>query len=186
MMKYQMKAVGWIVLTLMLAPTFTTPSYSQTPIQWLTHTSNNCKLTIDYPSTWTVKEKQGRFDTSMEGELKISNNNPSVQNLPSIIFTICEEYDNQTTLLGITNILEEKMASSTKIVDYPHLEKNLIGGRDAGVFAVMSEHIGIEEYNVINGTILYQFSYMDLVDHFDGPEGKQVRDHILKSIKFLP
>jgi len=70
------------------------------------------------------------------------------------------------------------------------LEKNFIGGNDAGIFAVMVKEndvpsIGMELYNVINGTMLYQFAYTDLADHFDSPEGKQVRDKILRSIKFL-
>jgi hypothetical protein len=34
--------------------------------------------------------------------------------------------------------------------------------------------------------MLYTFAYYDLTDHFDSVEGKQVRDHMLKSIKFLP
>lgn len=155
---------------------------------WTTHTANNCKLSIDYPSNWLVQEKQGRLDTSAEGELKISNNNPTMHNLPYLVFTACVELiDNQTSLVETTNTLQNEMATdnSYTIVDYSHLEKNLISGHDAGVFAVMSENIGVELYNVINGTILYQFAYFDMADHFDSIESKNIRDKMLASIKFL-
>jgi hypothetical protein len=71
-----------------------------------------------------------------------------------------------------TNTLQNGMLNSIdpkyNIVEYSHLEKSFIGGKDAGVFAVMIPSnggvpaIGIETYTVINGPMLYQFVYSDL------------------------
>lgn len=152
---------------------------------WITHTSNNCKLSIYYPSNWILQEKQGRFHTSAEGELKISDNNPTTHNLPYLIFTACQETSDYQSLVDITKMLQNDMASSYRVIEYSHLEKSLISGHDAGVFAVMSENIGVELYNVINGTVRYQFAYFDMAHHFDSIEGKNIRDRMLASIKFV-
>jgi hypothetical protein len=168
------------------------PIYAQTQQGWTTHTSKICKLSIDYPSTWILHEKQGRFDTTGVGKLQISTNNTAKGNMPFILFIYCDPHNDLGSLLDETNALQNEMPSDKyKMVEYSHLERNLIGGKDAGVFAVITQHstdvipdTGVEVYTVINGTILYQFSYNDSADHFDSPEGKQIRDGILKSIRF--
>ncbi len=116
-------------------------AYAQTGT-WTTHTSNNCKLTVDYPSNWIVEEKQGRFDTTNIGELQISTNDPPHGNLPFLLFTACQESNSPTeigSLVDMTNTLQNSIAGSYTIADYSDLVKNLISGHDAGVFAVMKE-----------------------------------------------
>lgn len=166
------------------------PTYAQTQQGWTTHISNICKLSIDYPSTWTITEKQGRFDTTVAGKLVISPNNTAV-NLPNIQFIYCDLRNDLGSLVDETNALQNGVASEFALVDHAHFEKYLIGGKDAGVFAIVMPPTDVfperasQIYTVINGTMLYQFSYIDSPDHFDTPEGTQIRDGLLKSIKFL-
>ena len=168
------------------------PTYAEPQQGWTTHTSNICNLSIDYPSTWILIEKQGRFDTTVSGKLQISSNNTTIGNLPYIHFIYCDPRNDLGSLVEETNALQNSMPSDEyDLVEFSHLERNLIGGKDAGVFAVVTKSTdvapdkGIEIYTVINGTMLYQFGYHDSLYHFDTPEGKQIRDGILKSIRFL-
>lgn len=158
---------------------------------WLTQTSNNCKLTIDYPSTWTIEERKG----ASGAELKISDKNIVKAGLPALIFTTCLKSDSpvdMATLDVYANTFLYAILDSNdppyQIVNYSHLERNFINGRDAEVFAVVTANknttnLEMEAYTVMNGTMLYQFTYSDLADHFNVPESKQVREHILKSIR---
>lgn len=167
----------------------TSPVYGQ--MTWLTQTSDNCKLTIDYPSTWTIEERKG----ASGAELKISDKNIVKAGLPALIFTTCLKYDSlvdMATLDVYANTFLYAILDSNdplyQIVNYSHLVKNFINGRDAEVFAVVTANknttnLEMEAYTVMNGTMLYQFTYSDLADHFNTPESKQVREHIWKSIR---
>lgn len=192
-----MKLLNAILFFTILTISFhiSAPAYAQTQQGWTTHISNICKLSVDYPSTWTIVEKQGRFDTTVNGKLQISTNNTAKGGLPYIHFVNCDLRNDLGSLLDETNTLQNSAPSSQgyELVEHSHLERNFIDGKDAGVFAVVIPHTDVyaypdrasEIYTVINGTMLYQFAYVDSVDHFDTPEGKQIRDEILKSIKFL-
>jgi hypothetical protein len=91
---------------------------------WLTHTSTNCHLTIDYPSTWTIEEKKDRFDT-ITPLLKLQSNNTT----PYIIFTECQKFDSPADMEPLNvyvNTLLIKMITGDdpyKIVDYSHVGK---------------------------------------------------------------
>ena len=113
------------------------PTYAQTQQGWTTHISNICKLSIDYPSTWILLEKQGRFDTAVNGKLQISTNNPSNGGLPYIHFIYCDPRSDIDTLVDETNALQNAIPSDEKLVDFSHIERNLIGDKDAGVFAIL-------------------------------------------------
>jgi hypothetical protein len=111
-----------------------------------------------------------------------------------LIFTACLNYnpEDMTTLDIYSNTFLYAILSSDnphyQVLNYSHLEKNHIGNKDADVFDVVTANnttnLKMKVFTILNGTMLYQFTYNDLADHFDSTEGKQIRDHILKSIKF--
>ena len=76
---------------------------------WTTHISNICKLSVDYPSTWTIIEKQGRFDTTVNGKLQISTNNTAKGDLPYIHFVFCDLRNDLGSLLDETNALQNAL-----------------------------------------------------------------------------
>jgi hypothetical protein len=47
-------------------------AYGQTN-GWIPYTLDSCGINLTYPPGWNLKVKQGRFDVSAEGELKLTD-----------------------------------------------------------------------------------------------------------------
>jgi hypothetical protein len=159
----------------------------------LPYTLDSCGINLTYPPNWTLKVKQGRFDVSAEGELKlIDSKGPP----PFFVVLSCDPIDgpqNLTVLGGYVQVVVGTTLGPDIIVaENTHIVPKLIGGEDAAAFAITTKYSdpasrnrGAEGYVVTHGGKLYIFAYFDWSDHFDSPESKLIRNQILQSIKFI-
>ena len=158
-------------------------------VEYSNYTSEKYGIQFEYPSTWDLTEKTSRFD---EGPLlRISN--------PTILSAISIDYhDNIPKSMPLKEALElmlevgtSDLSTETKIIETPSILT--IDNQTAGTyvltmkpkFEVDAKKTASQSWWVTTSNRDYRIIYTSNPEDFDSSENIEVRDHFVKSIKFL-
>ena len=163
-------------------------------IQFSNYTSDKYQIQFQYPSNWELKEKMGRFDEGTDlaitspylpgGAIYIGYGDDLRSSFGSPDFTS-----------AFYKLFKEEISRDYS-KEYNIIEKPsfpTIDGQKAGTFLVSSKDKyednpstwGTQMWLVYVGDHGYLITFFTTTDVFDNPENVQVRDHFIKSIKFL-
>jgi hypothetical protein len=162
-------------------------------ITFSNYTSQKYHIQFQYPSTWQVTEKMNRFDEGTD--LKV--NDPVSYAFVIIIFS-----DNLITGFGSPDLTTGVYDSFKKSIDdysydYDIIEQptftSSIDAQRAGTYVYAfkekyedyAQRWGSQNWIVFVGDTGYYISFNALASQFDSPENTQIRNQLIKSIKFL-
>jgi hypothetical protein len=150
-------------------------------IEFSNYTSEKFEIEFEYPSDWNIEEKTSRFDSNPS----ISISKPGTIGMMVILF----DKDHKSS------DIEELTNSEFKQYTIPGLESKVIespsfltiDGEKAGtyLFTMGNNIIATQNWHVYNGNDKYSFGFLASPTEFDSPENIEIRDHFIKSIKFL-
>ncbi len=184
----------FLVIILALSLTLISFVNSSVAIEYKNYSSDNYNIQFQYPSTWEIKEKSGRFDEG--ASITITNPTLVVEKIQM------NYYEDAKKLMEIPNIqIATEVALETAIED-SYLTENeiiedpsylIIDGQGAGTFVHAWKdklenfpiRYAAQTWNVFANNHYYVISFSSTTDVFDSPENIQIRDQFIKSIKFL-
>ena len=163
-------------------------------IEFSNYTSEKYGIQFQYPSDWTIKEKASRFDNGTDIIIAdyLSNRNITIG---CIIST--SQIGNVFDLFGFqnwVNLVLKGFASGPrkeyKTIEEPSMMS--IDGKETGTFLI-TEQDKYDDYPVkyakqfwiTNDANSCSLSFVSPTTTFDNPENIEIRDHFIKSIKFL-
>jgi hypothetical protein len=163
---------------------------SNTTIQWTTYKNDKLGISFEYPSTWTLKEKTGRFDTSPDVLVSNDKDKPfqafkvinHLKGLDSGLKTLGLEFVanffKSTTLKEPGSRLIEDVSTNTfKIAGLPTADYLL-------ATSLLGTDIGRQVFVVNNHGKAFILGYDNNQQDFDSPESQNTLNHILNSFKF--
>jgi hypothetical protein len=207
-------AMLWITTLPQSAAQSTSGIEPDEAIEWKNYNSTASGLSIDYPSTWNIQDKQNRFEETCSNCTEgIDLTIDSFVNVSGIIHLLDPDFmsfavithpevpDRNITTLT-TTIMDGLLESDKTQIDSQDFENRLIegvntsrykiGGENAGSFITVFEEKNNDykdayEYVVtIHNNRVYQFSFMSSpAGVFDTPRVTEIRKHMLDSIKWL-
>lgn len=193
------KEIRFALVTLTIITTaviiISTNSQDVFALQYSNHTSNRYQIQFQYPTDWELKEKMGRFDegTSIAiskialdngGLISIGWDNDTVRGFGSADFTTAF-YDTFRSLIS------SDYSKEYGIIEQPSFIN--IDGQKVGTFLFTqkdkyeedAQTYGSQIWLVYVGDHGYLMSFTAPTRIFDSPENIEIRDHFIKSIKFL-
>lgn len=163
-------------------------------LQYTNYTSSKYQIHFQYPVSWEIKEKAGRFEEGADIEIR----NPTLGSGIVFIFyytNLREGFSSTDLQTALYNSFKSTIgydySTDYKVIEQPSFIS--IGGYKAGTFLYTSKD-KIEDYAslwanqdwiVFAGSTGYNMDFMATADLFDSPENIEFRDHFLKSINFL-
>lgn len=162
-------------------------------IQYLNHTSEKYQIQFQYPSDWVLDEKTGRFDEGDDISIATSN---------ALVSVGINYYADLIAGFGSSN-LESTVngwMGQVRASDYSYEYKTIespsffnIDGQKTGTFVYTGKEkystdavtVAVQPWITFIGSGGYLISFMTTSDMFDSPENIEIRDHLIKSIKFL-
>ena len=162
--------------------------------QFTTYTSEKYGIQFQYPIGWTIKEKTSRFD---EGSGDITVRSPNLLTMFGIEYkdalSLFKTLDIKDAAKTMVSILEESLFGfDVRIIEEPRLVT--IDNKTAATAVIAAEERYYDppfkfldqQWIVIIGNNAYLISYLDSpIDDFNSPSHAMIRDHFIKSIKFL-
>lgn len=160
-------------------------------ITFTNYTSDKYQIQFQYPSAWQLTEKQNRFEEGVD--IKI-------QGLSSPSGLIMIQYLNLTDLLGMDftelfyDLYKEDIGASDReirVIEQPSFFD--VDDHKAGTYLYTTKD-KYEEYAVSTplqkwivsvGDHGYIVGFSASISTYDSPETKQIRDTLIKSVKFL-
>ena len=164
-------------------------------IEYVNYTSSNYKIQFQYPRSWNVTEKSDRFDVSADLTIRKS---PAGGTEFIMIQSLDTRIANEITTAGlaaaINAIVEETKNDFTKeirIIEEPTFLS--IDGKQSATFLHTSkDNYDVEALTWGNQMWMvnlqnsgYFIGFLAPTNVFDSPDNMQIRDHFIKSIKFL-
>ena len=162
--------------------------------QFTTYTSEKYGIQFQYPIGWTIKEKTSRFDED-SGDITVRS--PNLLTMFGIeykdAFSLFRTLDIKDAAKTMVSILEESLFGfDVRIIEEPRLVT--IDNKTAATAVIAAEERYYDppfkfldqQWIVIIGTNVYLISYLDSpIDDFNSPSHTMIRNHFIKSIKFL-
>jgi len=163
------------------------------PLQYSNYTSDKYKIQFQYPSNWLIEEKTNRFEEG--SDVMISNNNVASGRIGISFFDDLLEAFGTTNLQSATNDLHKDLLNSFTY-DYRTIESPTflnIDGQKFGTFLLTAKQKyetdpfrGAQQFWItMVGNNGYMINFISTPEAFDSPENTEIRDHLIKSIKFL-
>jgi hypothetical protein len=161
-------------------------SQPQSTIKYTPYTNERMGISLEYPSTWTLDEKENRFDTGAEATISDGLNMFKVMfrddSMNEFIDTLGFEY--------VAESLEDSIAGPSDLIEPIDLDKYSIDGKETATFLYLAHtDFGIElpsqAFIVNDDGSLMTFGYQNTKSNFDTQESQDVMNHIINSIKFL-
>jgi hypothetical protein len=182
-----------IIITALIL--ISTNSQNVLAVQYTNHTSDRYQIQFQYPSDWEFKEKMTRFDEGTDisvrkialdntGLIQIQRQNDTVRGFGSADFT--------TAFYKLfKDAISYDYGKDYNIIEQPSFTN--IDGQKAGTFLYTqkdkyednAEPWGIQYWFVYVGDQGYLITFNSPTRMFDNPENTEIRDHFIKSIKFL-
>jgi len=161
--------------------------------QFTTYKSEKYGIQFQYPADWTIKEKASGFDEG--GDITVRS--------PNLLTMFGIEYKDALSLFRtldikeaakiMISILEASLFGfDVRIIEEPHLVT--IDNNTAATAVIAAEERYYnppfkfldQQWIVIIGSNAYLISYLDSpTNDFDSPSHTMIRNHFIKSIKFL-
>jgi hypothetical protein len=155
--------------------------------EWKTYNSTQCKMTVDHPVNFTIKEKQNRFDTLLP--FQIHSDDPFVTLLVS-----CEDnfsLDPEVDEGDMNQIKNELIGFDEFLVEDTNMTKWKLGNLTTGSFVYGTKNINGEP--TAGNELLYTYRdgkdmlilFMTTALEFDSSEIQQIEQRMINSIKFF-
>ena len=162
--------------------------------QFTTYKSEKYGIQFQYPVDWTIKEKTYRSD---EGGGDITVRSPNLLTMFGIEYkdalSLFRTLDIKEAAKIMISILEASLFGfDVPIIEEPHLVT--IDNKTAATAVIAAEERYYnppfkfldQQWIVIIGSNAYLISYLDSpTNDFDSPSHTMIRNHFIKSIKFL-
>jgi hypothetical protein len=175
------------------SPPSLTNSSESLPLQHSNYTNDKYQIQFQYPSDWLIEEKTNRFEEG--SDITISNNNIASGQI-GISF-----YDDLLEAFGTSNLQSATIGLHQGLItaytfDYRTIESPSflnIDGQRSGTFLITFKLkyetvpiTGAQQFWItMVGNNGYMINFMSSPETFDSPENIEIRDHFIKSIKFL-
>lgn len=161
------------------------------PLQYSHYTSDKYQIQLQYPSEWTIHEKTNRFvegpDTLISnigaGQIGISYASDLLKNFGTV--------DVQSAVIAFHKSLTTDYTHDYRTIENPSFIN--IDNQRSGTFLITMKDK--YETNSITNVVQYWFTivgntgyliyFISTPEKFDNPENTEIRDHFIKSIKFL-
>ena len=162
-------------------------------VEFANYTSEKYKIQFEYPSDWTVTEKTSRFESGED----ISINAPALSKGSFKIMygdeDLVTDYGSSDIQTATYNLLESftQGTKEVRIIEKPSF--TTIDTQKTGTFLITLEEkyekypikIAAQEWLTFVGDRGYIIGYVASTGSFDNQENIEIRDHFIKSIKFL-
>jgi hypothetical protein len=157
------------------------------------YTSERYQIQFQYPSTWEVKEKMGRFDEGVD--LQISDPNLSAMVLIQNLEDPATSFASSDLTPMVYDYLKESIGDFS--YDYTVVEQpsftTTIDGQRAGTFVYAwkdkyedyAQRWGTQKWMVFEGNRGRLISFTAPASAFDSADNTLIRDQLIKSINFL-
>ena len=162
-------------------------------VEYTNYTSEKYKIQFEYPSDWIVTEKTSRFESGAD----VSIDPPSLsKGLFNILYgddDLVTDYGSSDIESATYNVLESQTQGTyeVRIIEKPSFMT--IDNQKTGTFLITLEKkyekfpskMAAQHWLTFVGDKGYIITNIASTGNFDNPENMQIRDHFIKSIKFL-
>jgi hypothetical protein len=200
-------AMLWVMTLTQSAVQSTSGIEPDKAIEWKNYNSTASGLSIDYPSTWKIQDKQNRFEESCsncpEGtDLEINsfaNVSGEIRPLDPVFMKFAVLIEPEVPDRNITTLTTGLMDSDLEPTE--DFENRLIEGVETSRYKIDGENSGsyitvVEEKDgdykqvyewvvTIHNNQLYRFTFISDTEVFDTPRVTEIRKHMFDSIKWL-
>jgi len=162
-------------------------------IQYSNYTSQKYQIQFEYPSTWALEEKKNRFDEGYD--IRLTSDGLGLD-LMAVGYAddLIRGFGTSDIRSAVTNFYDEVIGAYTQ--DFRTIEPPsfiTIDGRNTGTFLVTAkEKYATNPYTIATQVWItfvdnraYTFTFLSTPENFDNPTNTEVRDHFIKSVKFL-
>jgi hypothetical protein len=177
-------------------------------IEWNNHNSTLLGLSIDYPSTWNIQEKQNRFeegivyleiDSFVNVSGRINLVDPDFMRFSILTIPLHEVMDTTKITTLTTTMMDDHIEYANSIEDDFEIRliegistsRYKIGGENAGSYITVfeekdSDYKDAYEFVItVHNNRIYQFSFMSHAGVFDTQRVTEIREHMFDSIKWF-
>ena len=162
--------------------------------QYKNYTSQKYQIQFEYPSTWMLEEKTNRFDEGLD--ISITSAGGAGLDVIAIGYTedLIGGYGTTDLRSAVTDFLNGMSSDYTKefrTIESPSFVT--IDGHNSGTFLFTAkEKYETSPYTAATQVWItfldgrgYVFTFLSSPTNFDSPENTEIRDHLIKSVKFL-
>ena len=155
-------------------------------IRYLPYTNQKLGISFEYPSSWTLDEKENRFDIGAEAMVYDG------LNMFKVLFRedSMKEFIDSLGFETVAESMEDSISNPTNLIEGMNFDKYSIDGKETATFLYLAQtELGIDlptqAFIVNDDGSLVNFGYQDTKSNFDTPESQGVMNHIINSIKFF-
>jgi hypothetical protein len=162
-------------------------------LQYTNYTSDKYQIQFQYPTDWILKERMNRFEEGTD----ITVTKPSYDGLitigaPDDLRAGFGSTDFITAFYkAFKDVIGGDYSRERRVIEQPSFTQ--IDGQKAGTFVVTDKdkydesafEWGLQNWMAFVNGRGYLISFGTSSNQFDTPENMEIRDHLLKSIKFL-
>jgi hypothetical protein len=162
-------------------------------LEYSNYTSDKYQIQFQYPSDWTLHEKTDRFETGTAIQIT-PNSNPNgflgIGYEDDLIRGFGTS-DLQSATSAFLNYMTSDYSKEYRTIEAPSFVN--IDGQKTGTFLFTTEDkyetnplpIAMQVWLVYVGSHGYNINFMATTDTFDSTQNIEIRDHLIKSLKFL-
>jgi len=180
-------------------PNSTQTNNTTNQTQWKVYTTNKFGFSIQYPQSWTISEKQNRFESGVE----LTIESPDISDPNRGAFNFVSSGPTPTNNIRIlTNIIIDELVGGfdvdydRRLIENANITRYKIDGENAGAFLFVtdSKELGdrtpvpvtaAEVVMTIHNGKSYFFQFISSPETFDNPILTDIRQHMFNSIKWL-
>jgi len=158
-------------------------------IEWKNYTNTKFNFTLQYPSWSQLTEKLNRFETTKSDVQILSN--IDLQSLFMFSFSRLEVGTNGMDLKQYGDSYYAEISTMGSTIEYPTIIKNKIGGEDTYTFVLLTSDtesempFGMQQWVMIHNGVGYNIDFMATTDTFDSDHLTKIREHMIKSFRWL-
>ena len=156
-------------------------------MEWKNYTNDRLQISFEYPSNWTIEEKENRFEEGPEvvvynglENFKVVGSFPLEQALKVVGF--------QTGAYLIKNGMAGENFGT--LIEDMNFNKYNISGKETGSFLYVTKtdtelELPTEVFLINNESDIVGIGYQNTKDQFDSPISQTIKKHIINSFKIL-
>ncbi|MDN5845818.1 MAG: hypothetical protein L0H53_06035, partial [Candidatus Nitrosocosmicus sp.] len=153
-------------------------------LNYIPYSNSNLGVSFEYPSTWTLEEKQNRFQ--LAADVTVGDG----LHLFSLI-RFDDDFNKQgVDLLGLSGVAEQTKPADHRMIGQVEENKYIVDGEDSASYvsvndnSIVNSNAAMETIMVLHDGTMFLMRYQDTQDKFDSPESQQIINHIIDSTSF--
>ena len=154
-------------------------------LNYIPYSNSNLGISFEYPSTWSLDEKENRFDTG--ADVTVGDG----LHLFSLI-RFDDDFNKQgVDLLGLSGVAEQTKPADHRMIGQVEENKYIVDGEDSASYvsvndnSIVNSNAAMETIMVLHDETVFLMRYQDMQDKFDTPESQQIINHIMDSFRFI-